>query len=64
LREWSDVIESEGVPGVLRVLEDRSDEGDQMRQNSPFAILMPQETRMQILQKYEPRRIRTSLAGV
>lgn len=64
LREWSGVIETEGVPGVLRVFEDRSDEGDRMRQNSPFAMLMPQETRMQILRKYEPRRTRAPLAGV
>ena len=64
LLEWVAVIESAGVEGVLRVLEDRGEEADRMRQSSPFALLMPQEKRTEILKKYEARRTRTSLAGV
>ena len=64
LQEWVAVIESEGVDGVLRVLDDRGEEADRMRQSSPFAMLMPQEKRMEILKKYEARRTRASLASV
>ena len=64
LQEWDDLIHDEGVTGVLRVLEDRSEEGDRMRQNSPFGVLMPQDQRMSILKKYEARRTRAPLAGV
>ena len=64
LQEWVAVIESEGVDGVLRVLDDRGEEADRMRQSSPFAMLMPQEMRMEILKKYEARRTRASLASV
>jgi hypothetical protein len=64
LQEWMDLIESEGVQGVLRVLDDRGEEAHRMRQSSPFALLMPQEKRIEILKKHESRRVRTSPAGV
>jgi hypothetical protein len=64
LQEWLDLIESEGVEGVLRVLDDHGEDADRMRQSSPFVVLMPQEKRMEILKKYESRRVRTSPAGV
>jgi hypothetical protein len=64
LQEWVDVIEADGVEGVLNLLEKRDEEATRMRQNSPFAVLMPQERRLEILDKYEARRTRTPLAGV
>lgn len=64
LQEWLDLIESEGVEGVLRVLDDRGEDATRMRQSSPFAALMPQDQRLKILEKYEARRARASLAGV
>ncbi len=45
-------------------LADESDEGQRMRQSSPFAVLMPQDERLRILAKYEARRPRTHPAGV
>ena len=33
----------QGLPQVLAVLADRSDEGQRMRHSSPFAVLMPQD---------------------
>ena len=63
LREWLDLIR-EGLPRVLKALADFSEEGRRMRQNSPFAVLMPQEERLRILDKYEARRTRTHPAGV
>ena len=64
LQEWVDVIRTDGVAGVLRVLDDRGEEATRMRQSSPFAVLMPQEKRLEILNRYDARRPRTHPAGV
>lgn len=64
LAEWLEVIRERGLPGVLEALSDDSEEGRRMRQSSPFAVVMPQDERRQILAKYEARRPRTHLAGV
>ncbi len=64
LQEWLDVIHAEGLNGVLKVLSDRSEDTTRMRQNSPFAIIMPQDDRMRILRRYEARRARTHPTGV
>ena len=63
LREWVSIIR-QGLPRVLEALADFTEEGRRMRQSSPFAVLMPQDERARILQKYEARRPRTSPAGV
>lgn len=64
LTEWLDLIRTRGLPGVLAALEDRSEEGRRMRQNSPFAVIMPQDERRKILDRYEALRPRTHPAGV
>ncbi len=64
LQEWLDLIRRRGVPGVLDKLADRSEEAFRMRHSSPFAVVMPQDTRMRILRKYEALRPRTHPAGV
>ena len=64
LQEWVDVIRNEGVAGVLRVLDDRGEEATRMRQSGPFAVLMPQDKRLEILKRYEARRPRAHPAGV
>ena len=64
LTEWLDLIRARGLPGVLEALADRSEEGQRMRQSSPFAVIMPQDERRQILAKHEARRPRTHPAGV
>ena len=63
LSEWMEIIQ-QGLPRVLEALADFSEEGRRMRQNSPFAVLMPQDERTRILAEYEARRPRTHLAGV
>lgn len=64
LTEWLDLIKSRGLPGVLEALSDQSEEGKRMRQNSPFAVIMPQDERLRILRRYEARRPRTRTASV
>ncbi|MGH7970974.1 MAG: hypothetical protein ACREIC_19815 [Limisphaerales bacterium] len=64
LQEWLDVIRQRGIEGVLAVLGDRGEDSTRMRQNSPFAVLMPQEKRMEILRRYEARRPRAHPAGI
>ena len=63
LGEWMAIIR-QGLPQVLAVLADRSDEGQRLRHSSPFAVLMPQDERARIFAKYESRRTRTHPAGV
>lgn len=63
LTEWLDLITSRGLPGVLEALSDRSEEGRRIRQNSPCAILMPQDERLRILRRYEALRPRTRTAS-
>ena len=63
LREWLQIIR-QGLPTVLQVIADRSDEGQRLRQSTPFAVLMPQDERTRIFAKYEARRTRTHPAGV
>jgi hypothetical protein len=63
LTEWL-VIIRQGLPETLAALTDDSEEGRRMRQNSPFAVLMPQDERARIFAKYEPRRPRAYPAGV
>ena len=64
LKEWLELIRSRGLPGVLAALEDRSEEAQRMRQSSPFAVIMPQDERQRILDRYEALRSRTHPAGV
>lgn len=64
LTEWLDLIKTRGLPGVLDALNDRSQDAVRMRQNSPFAVIMPQEERLRILRRYEALRPRTHPAGV
>jgi hypothetical protein len=64
LVEWLEVIRSKGLEGVLELLNDSSEEAARMRQNSPFAVLMPQDERVRILRRYEALRPRTHPAGV
>ncbi len=63
LAEWMEIIR-EGLPRVLEALADESDEGQRLRQSSPFAVLMPQDERARIFAKYEARRPRPHPAGV
>lgn len=55
LREWLQIIR-QGLPAVLGAFADRSDEGQRLRQSTPFAVLMPQDERTQIFAKYEALR--------
>lgn len=57
VREWREIVVA-GVDRVLEVLADRSEEGNRLRQNSPFAIIMPKEERLEILRRYNYETIR------
>ena len=64
LQEWLTILQTDGVGGVIEVLEDRGENSARLRQSSPFAVLMPQDERMKILRRYETLRPRTHPAGV
>lgn len=59
LQEWLELIRRRGLDGVLEVLANRGEEATRMRQSSPFAVLMPQDKRLEILRRYEARKPRT-----
>lgn len=63
LQEWLDIIQTQGLPGVLKALAGREEDAVRMRQNSPFAVVMPQDERLRILKKYEALRPRTNPTG-
>lgn len=63
LAEWKSIID-QGLPKVLAALEDDSENGRRLRQSSPFAVIMPQDERMEIFEKYEARRAGAYPAGV
>ena len=64
LSEWLYLIKQQGLPGVLALLNDRGEEARRMRHSTPFAVIMPQEARREILQRYEALRPRTNPASV
>jgi len=51
LREWREIMVGD-LDLVLAVLDESGEEGCRLRQNSPFAILIPQAERKRILRKY------------
>ncbi len=63
LGEWLAIIR-QGLPRVLEVLADRSEEGQRLRHSTPFAVIMPQAERARIFAKYEARSARTHPSGV
>jgi hypothetical protein len=63
LVRWLEVIRRGGLEEVLALLGDRGEEATRMRQSSPFAVLMPQDKRLEILRRYESRRPRTHPAS-
>jgi hypothetical protein len=64
LTEWLDLICTQGLPGVLQKLADRSEDCFRMRHSSPFAVIMPQDERQRIFRRYEALRPRTHPASV
>jgi len=56
LREWDNLFHSCSFDKILNVLIEESDEGQRLRQSTPFwGILTPQE-RQRILREYETPR--------
>ena len=64
LGEWLALIQTRGLQGVLAALADRSQDAARLRQSSPFAVIMPQEERLEILRRYEALRPGTHPASV
>ena len=56
--EWLEII-NQGNDRVCEVLLDESEEGNRLRQNAPFAILMAQDERTEIFEKYKKLRPRS-----
>ena len=51
LVEWEEVLD-EGLDAVLQVLTSPTVKAHELRQNSPFAGVLSEETRLQVLQAF------------
>ncbi len=58
LDEWTHVLDS-GLDGVVDVLTSTSESASELRQNSPFAGLLPDEMRLQVLRAFNEHWRRT-----
>ncbi len=56
IREWKEILDSRPLPDVLSILTEKSDEGNRLRQSSPFAGIITPEERAEIFLRYEPLR--------
>lgn len=56
LREWQVLLETAPLDEIVAVLRSREDRAARLRQSSPFAGVLTQGERREILYRYDPRR--------
>ncbi len=56
--EWKTIIQTHSLEEVLSILTEDSEEGQRLRQSTPFMGIISQEERTAIFAKYEPLRAR------
>jgi len=55
LREWQKLLNESTLPQLIAIIIDESDEGQRLRQSSPFAGTLSAEERLEILAECEKR---------
>ena len=55
LEEWQEVLDGSSVERLIAVITDESDEGQRLRQSSPFVGAIPHQQRLEILAACEKR---------
>jgi hypothetical protein len=53
LREWQTILSTHSLNEVLEILTEDSDEGQRLRQSSPFSGILSQRERFEIFRRYE-----------
>lgn len=55
LAEWQEILDRSSAEGLISIITDESDEGQRLRQSSPFVGALPQQQRLEILAACEKR---------
>ena len=53
LREWQIILSTHSLNEVLEILTEDSDEGQRLRQSSPFSGILSQRERLEVFRHYE-----------
>jgi hypothetical protein len=53
LREWQTILSNHSLNEVLEILIEDSDEGQRLRQSSPFSGILSQRERLEVFRRYE-----------
>lgn len=53
LREWQTILSTHSLHEVLKILTEDSNEGQRLRQSSPFSGVLSQRERLEIFRRYE-----------
>ena len=52
-RKWQTILSTHSLNEVLEILTEDSDEGQRLRQSSPFSGILSQRERLEIFRRYE-----------
>ena len=53
LREWQIILSTHSLNEVLEILTEDSDEGQRLRQSSPFSGILSQRERLEVFRRHE-----------
>jgi hypothetical protein len=53
LREWQTILSTHSLNEVLAILTEDSDEGQRLRQSSPFSGILSQRERLEVFRRYK-----------
>ena len=53
LREWQTILSTHSLNELLEILTEDSDEGQRLRQSSPFSGILSQRERLEVFRRYE-----------
>lgn len=54
LREWQTIFSLKSFEEILEILVEDSDEGQRLRQSTPFSGILSQQERGEVFRRYEP----------
>ena len=57
LREWRTIFSHKSFDEILDILVEDSDEGQRLRQSTPFTGILNQRERLEVFRRHEPSRV-------
>lgn len=55
LKEWQTLLNTKTIPELVAIMTEDSDEGQRLRQSTPFAGVLSDQERKEIMARYEER---------